>query len=151
MLFFLACVGVSRTVLFVGESDPADFTLSNAKPEHFAFEIPTGSSGTFDFGVELTYFENQMQGWDALPLSYTLTFPDGKQEKKQFAIKVRDDKGAWRGTLRENLTDRFFEENIAQGLRLSPGKYALDLAGDSPSLDKPILGIVHVAFKVYAY
>lgn len=151
MLFFQSCGITPRTAIFVGETDPADFSLSNTKPESFAFEVPAGSAATFDFAVELTYFENQMQGWDALPLSYTLTFPDGKEEKKPFLVNVHDDKGGWRGALRENLTDRFFEENISKGLKLAPGKYKLDLFGDSPSVDKPILGIVHVAFKVYAY
>lgn len=148
-LFALSCSAANRQAIFVGESDPADFTLSNTKPETFDFEIPAGSAGPFDFAIELTYFENQMQGWDELPLYYTLTHPDGKEEDKRFTLKLKEN-GEWRGQLKENQTDRFFEQTINEGLALSSGKYSLKLFGDNKDLAKPILGIVHVTFKVYS-
>jgi hypothetical protein len=151
VITLFSCGAVQRTAIYVGESDPADFTLSNTKPEAFAFEIPAEHKGPFDFAIELTYFENQLQGWEALPLYYTLTHPDGKEEDKRFSMSLKDEKGAWRGELKENQTDRIFEQNIQEAMALSPGKYAVKLFGDNTDLAKPILGIVHVAFKVYAY
>jgi hypothetical protein len=147
-----ACgVSAERKAIYVGESDPVDFTLSNTKPEIFAFEIPAEAKGPFDFAVELTYFDNQLQGWDMLPLYYALTKPDGKEEDKRFELKLKDEKGGWRGVLQANQTDRIFEENVNQRLMLSPGKYNVKLFGDNKDLSKPILGIVHVVFKVYSF
>ena len=151
MTIMQSCGVAERKAIFVGESDPVDFTLSNTKPEIYNFEIPANESGTFDFAIELTYFENQMEGWDALPLYYTIVSPDGKAEDKRFSLKIKDDKGGWRGILRENQTDRIFEEDISKNLSLQPGKYAVKLFGDNQDLAKPILGIVHVTFKVYGF
>jgi hypothetical protein len=151
LLFLYACGGgTAQRVIFVGESDPADFSLSNTKPESFVFEIPGNEGGPFVFALELTYFENQMQGWESLPLYYMLTRPDGTEEDLRFSLQLKDDKGGWRGTLKENQTDRIFEQEIQLGLALSPGKYSIKIFGDSKDLTKPILGIVHIAFKVYA-
>lgn len=157
ILMVLSCIGWtacgsdSRSLVYAGESDPADFSLSNTKPEQFNFEIAAGKTGPFDFALELTYFDNQMQGWEALPLYFTVVHPDGKEVDKRFSLNLKDEKGGWRGTLKENLTDRVFEETIQTGLALSPGKYTIKLFGDSKDLSKPILGIVHVAFKVYSH
>jgi hypothetical protein len=85
-----------------------------------------------------------------LPLYYTLTYPDGKAKDQRFTLKLKDESGGWKGVLQANETDRIFEENIQENLLLSPGKYELKLFGDSQDLAKPILGIVHVVFKVYS-
>lgn len=150
LTLLISCGSAPKRVVWVGESDPLDFSLSNTRPESFAFELPSDEKGPFDFAFELTYFDNQLQGWDALPLYYTLQYPDGKEEDKRFSIRLKDEKGEWRGQLKENMTDRVLEETVNGGLPLLPGKYLLKLYGDSKDLARPILGIVHVAFKVYS-
>lgn len=151
VLIFLSCGVAPRKAIFVGESDPADFTLSNTKPEVYAFEIPASATGPFDFAIEFTYFKDQMQGWDKLPLYYTIVYPDGQEKDKRFNLVLKDEKNEWRGQLKENETDRIFEDTIDKNLQLAPGKYQIKLFGDSNDLSKPILGVVHIAFKVYAY
>jgi hypothetical protein len=148
--FFLSCGTSEKKLIFSGEAEPADFSLSNTRPETFQFEIPADAAGPFTFAIALTYFPNQMQNWEALPLYYTLGYPDGREEDKRFSLKLKDEAGEWRGTLQKNDTDRLFEESISDGLALPAGKYAFKLFGDSKDLAKPILGIVRVVMKVYS-
>lgn len=149
-MLVLSCGSVAKRVIFAGESEPVDFSLSNTRPEKYEFELPADVAGPFDFAFELTYFDNQLQGWESLPLYYTLKHPDGHEDDKRFAVKLKDESGQWRGQLKENMTDRILEETANEGLALSPGKYTLNLFGDSKDLSKPILGIVKVTLKVYA-
>jgi hypothetical protein len=148
LLLGLAACGGQKTVLYAGEAEPADFGLSNTKPEMYAFTIPDDHKGPFDVAIELTYFENQMQGWDALPLYYVLVAPDGKETEHRFSLSVKGPDGKWRGELKENNADRFFEETVQKGVALAPGKYTLKLFGDIKDLSKPILGIVRVIVKI---
>lgn len=150
LLSLMSCGPVERKLVFAAESDPADFTLSNTKPEVFNVAIPADAQGPFDLGLELTYFDNQMQGWEELPLYYTVQHPDSSEEDKRFALKLKDEKGQWRGNLKENMTDRVFEQDIVTGMNLAAGTHTFKLYGDSKDLTKPILGIVHVSLKVYS-
>lgn len=150
LLSLMSCGPVERRLVFVAESDPADFTLSNTKPELFNVVIPADAQGPYDLALELTYFDNQLQGWEDLPLYYTVQHPDSSEEDRRFALKLKDEKGGWRGTLKENMTDRVFEQDIATDVSLAAGAHSFKLYGDSKDLTKPILGIVHVSFKVYA-
>jgi hypothetical protein len=149
LLLILSCNTTTSQLIHSATAEPADFSLSNTRPETFPFEIPKEAAGPFSFAIELTYFPNQLQDWDALPLYYTLQHPDGKEEDKRFTLNLKDDKGDWRGELQANGNDKAFEEIIQKDLALPPGKYELKLFGDSKDLAKPILGIVKVAFKVY--
>lgn len=139
----------NKTLVTAIEAEPADFSLSNTRPEIYDFEIAAENKGTFAFAFELTYFENQMQGWDALPLYYSLKHPDGKEEDYRFSLALKDEKGEWKGELKENNVDRVTEQTIKDALSLTSGKYQLKLFGDSKDLSKPILGIVRVTFKLY--
>ncbi len=150
VMLFSACELSTKRVVFAAEAEPADFSLNATKPEVFAFELPANETGPFDLALELTYFDNQLQGWEVLPLAYNLVYPDGKQDRKTFNLRIKDEKGEWRGQLKENMTDRILEENFAAGLSLPSGKYSLQLFGDSQDPTKPILGIVRVTLKVYA-
>ena len=139
----------SKQLLAAVEAEPEDFSLRNTRPEIFAFEI-ADQKGPFDIAFELTYFENQMQGWDALPLYFTLKSPDGKEQDHRFSLTLKDEKGDWKGELKENNADRIIEQVAKAGLDLAAGKYELKLFGDSKDLSKPILGIVRVTMKLYA-
>ncbi|HHG85750.1 MAG TPA: hypothetical protein ENJ82_13465 [Bacteroidetes bacterium] len=138
----------NRTLVFAGEAEPENFSLSFKMPEEFDFEILEGAEGKHDFALEVTYFSEQMQGWDQIPLYYILTSPTAESDKR-ISIPVKDQKD-WRGTLLANEHDRIFEQDIATGLDLAAGKYNLKLYGDSKDEGKPILGIVKVTFKVYS-
>lgn len=138
----------SRSVVFVGEAEPEDFSLSFKMPEEFEFEIPEGGAGTHDFALEITYFSEQMQGWDQIPLYYILTTPNSESDKR-VSVSVKEENGGWRGKMLPNEHDRLFEADIVNGLDLQPGKYNFKLYGDSKDEGNPILGIVKVAFKVY--
>ncbi len=140
----------NRKLLTAIEAEPIDFSLSNTRPEKYSFEVGADQKGPFDIAFELTYFENQMQGWDALPLYFTLKHPDGKEEDHRFSLNLKNDEGGWKGELKENNVDRFFEQTAKESLSLSPGKYDMKLFGDSKDLSKPILGIVRVTMKLYA-
>lgn len=150
LVAFFSCGTGVKKLIFAGEAEPADFSLSNTHPEVFAFDIPADAQGPFTFALELTYFDNQMQGWESLPLYYTLRHPDGREEDKRFSLKLKEEDGNWRGELKENLTDRIFEQSIHEDVTLVAGSYAVKLFGDNQDLSKPILGIVRVTWKVYA-
>jgi hypothetical protein len=137
----------ARSLIFAGEAEPTDFSLSFQMPEEFDFEIADEKGGKFDFAIELTYFAEQMQGWDEIPLYYILTRPD-TEEDKRFTLAVKEG-DTWRGELLANEQDRIFEQEITRGIELTPGKYTFKLYGDSKEQGKPILGIVKVTFKVY--
>ncbi|MEM0996482.1 MAG: hypothetical protein AAGN35_05360 [Bacteroidota bacterium] len=145
LLFLAGCS--SRTVVFVGEAEPDDFSLSFQMPQEFDFTIAEEEGGQHDFALELTYFAEQMQDWEEVPLYYILTRPQGEEDRR-FRFKVRD-KGEWRGELLANEHDRVFEQDFANGIDLAPGKYNFKLYGDNQNEGKPILGIVKVTFKVY--
>jgi hypothetical protein len=145
MLVLSGCGG--RSLIFAGEAEPADFSLSFQMPEEFDFEITGEEIATYDFALELTYFAEQMQGWTEIPLYYILTRPDAEEDKRfNFPVKEGD---KWLGELLANEHDRIYEQDIEKGLQLTPGKYNLKLYGDSKEQGKPILGIVKVTFKVY--
>jgi hypothetical protein len=150
-LALLGCEPAQRTAIAVAESDPADFSLSNTKPETFHFQVPADAKGPFDLALELTYFENQLQGWESLPVRYAVVGADGKEEFQKAELKLKDDKGEWRGKLSENMSDRAFEESLKEGMALSPGAYDFKLLGDNQDSTRQILGIVHLAFKVYSH
>lgn len=136
-----------RTLIFAGEAEPADFSLSFQMPEEFDFEITGEEAATFDFALELTYFAEQMQGWTEIPLYYILTRPDSEQDKRfNFPVRQGD---KWLGELLANEHDRIYEQDFEKGIQLTPGKYNVKLYGDSKEQGKPILGIVKVTFKVY--
>lgn len=142
---FSACDG-GKKAIFVGEAEPEGFSLSYQKPQEFTFEITEENKGSVDFALELTYFPEQMQGWEEIPLYYILQSPEGEEDKR-FKLAVREgDK--WRGTELDNGHDWIFEETIQKGVEVKPGKYTFKLFGDSKKEGKSILGIVRVTFKV---
>lgn len=145
MLVLTGCGG--RSLIFAGEAEPEDFSLSFQMPEEFNFELSEEAAASYDFALELTYFAEQMQGWDQIPLYYILTSPTAEQDKR-FNFPVKEGE-KWLGELLANEHDRIFEQDIEKGIQLTPGKYNLKLYGDSKEQGKPILGIVKVTFKVY--
>lgn len=133
------------SVVHVSESKPEDFTLDFQKPEIFTFEI--NEEGEYNFGLEFTYFSEQLQGWDKLPVYYIHIQPDKSESDKKVDIPLKEN-GEWKGKLLDNGQDRVLEGELAQGVRLQAGEHELRLYGNTSS-EKPILGIVSLAFKVY--
>lgn len=146
LLIFSACgTGGGGTAVFVGESDPAEFRLDFQKPEIFKFNIE--KAGTYRFALETTYFSEQLQGWDHIPVYFILVKSDKKEMEKEVEIPLKEN-GEWRGKVLENETDRIFEATLAEGIELPAGEQEFRLYGNTTS-EKPIMGMVHLAFKVY--
>lgn len=146
-LCFSACGG--KAPIFIGEAEPEDFSLSYQVPQEYTFEITEEGAGKHSFDLELTYFSEQMQGWDAIPLYYIHVAPGNEEKDKRFQVSVKAEDGNWRGELLENENDRKFQQTIESGLQLNAGKHTLKLYGDSREEGKPILGIVKATLKVF--
>lgn len=137
----------SKTVHFVGESEPADFSLSFQEPITFSFDI-SDAAAKYDWAVELTYFPEQMQGWKEVPVYYIHTTPDAKETDGKFKIPIQDAQGKWLGTLQDNGHDYVTSSTFSTGLTLPAGKHTLKFYGDNVQQGQPILGIVRFTFKV---
>lgn len=136
----------SKQVIFAGENEPADFSLSFSEP--ITFEVPISEDIAADWAVELTYFPEQLQGWNEAPVYYIHTAPDGKETDGKFKIPLKDAKGEWIGTVQDNGHDRLTETTFASGKQMAAGKHSFKIYGDNTQEGQPILGIVRFTFKV---
>lgn len=136
----------SKQVIFAGENEPADFSLSFSEP--ITFEVPISAEVAADWSVELTYFPEQLQGWNEAPVYYIHTAPDGKETDGKFKIPLKDAKGEWIGEVQENGHDRLTEFTFQSDAKMAPGKHGFKLYGDNTQQGQPILGIVRFTLKV---
>jgi hypothetical protein len=136
----------SKQVVFAGEKEPADFSLSFSEP--LAFTVPVTSDIDADWSVELTYFPEQLQGWKEIPVYYIHAGPDGKETDGKFKIPVKDAQDAWIGTVQENGHDRLTEMTFEVGAKMAAGDHQFKIYGDNTQQGQPILGIVRFTFKV---
>ncbi len=143
-LLFSACGSGSGSVVHTAFSEPADFMLSPGHPEVFRFTLP--EDGKYSLELEITYFSEQMQGTDAIEMSYMLSGAGHGSEKK-FSIPVRNgDK--WAGTpTKEGSMDYLVKQKVAENLDLKKGEYEFHLRAETP-VDKPILGMVKIQVNV---
>lgn len=150
LLFLLTSCGGGggSAAVFIGEVDPPEFKIRHKYPESFDFEITEEDGNRFDFALELTYFSEQMQDWEKTPIPLYYILEGGESEAdKKFGLTVHDGSD-WVGTVLENGYDRRFEETFEKGIELKPGKYKFRLFANTPN-EKDLLGIVHLAFKVF--
>lgn len=145
-VLFLTLGCTKKSVVFVGEAEPAHFSLSFKEPEVFDFDIAT--EGKHDWEVELTYFPEQFPDWNEIPIYYIHTAPSGKESEGKFKIPVKDERGEWIGDVMANGHDRKTKAEMASGLLLSPGKHKVKIYGDNGKQGEPIYGIVRLTFKV---
>jgi hypothetical protein len=136
----------SKQVVFAGEKEPEDFSLSFSQP--FEFQVPVTEAMQADWSVELTYFPEQLQGWNEIPVYYIHGGPDGKETDGKFKIPVKDAKGEWIGTPQENGHDRLTEMTFQSGKDMAPGQHTFKIYGDNTQQGQPILGIVRFTLKV---
>lgn len=147
-LFLNGCGGGAEPV-YAGESEPDEFSLKHKYPEEFKFKIPEGDGGKYKITIELTFFPEQMQDWAEVPLYYILGDPANadKNRDAKFSIIVKDEMG-WKGEMSENEHDRVLEQTVEKSIDMEAGDYVFRLYGDTTD-EKPILGIVKVALKIY--
>ena len=138
----------AKTVIFAGESEPADFSLSFQEPQEFKYMIQEEGK-EFGWAIELTYFPEQMQGWENVPVYYIHIAPDGKESDGKFTLPIKDSKGEWIGAVQENGHDRRTEVTFKEGLKLAKGQHVMKFYGDNAKQGQPILGIVRFTFKVF--
>jgi hypothetical protein len=143
-LVFASCGGGGGTVVHSAFSEPADFMLSPGHPEVFHFTLP--EDGKYSFEVEITYFSEQMQGTDALSLSYQLNGAGHGSEKK-FSIPLKNG-DTWLGTpTKEGSMDFVVKQMAEENLQLKKGEYEFHLNAETTP-DKPILGMVKIQLNV---
>jgi hypothetical protein len=138
--------GGGKQVIFAGEKEPEDFSLSFSQP--FEFDVPLTEDISADWSVELTYFPEQLQGWNEIPIYYIHGGPDGKETDGKFKIPVKDAKGEWLGTVQENGHDRLTEQTFQSSIKMPKGNHHFKIYGDNTQQGQPILGIVRFTLKV---
>jgi hypothetical protein len=144
MTLLTACGGGGGTVVDSAYAEPADFSLTPGHHEVLRLTVP--EDGKYNLDVEVTYFSEQMQGMDALPMSCLLT-AGGVTREEKFSIPVRKD-GQWLGTLvKEGGMDYLVKQTVITGIDLKQSDAEFHLRAETPA-EQPILGMVKLEVKL---